>query len=385
MAFGPGQVALNLARAQGELGPLAQIWCVSDADSVRWASASSGLERNRITAFPTVGPKRLAYSPAMIRTARSAQSSQIQVVHQHGIWTRCSYVTNVLRRRYGLPSIIAPHGSLEEWALHRSGWKKALALAAYERRNLHQAACLHVAAEAEIAGLRAFGLAKPVAVIPNGISEAWLNSQGDGSGLRRSLGISSDRRILLYLSRITPVKGLPMLLQAISKIRGRFADWVLVIAGQDEFGHKAEVQALVQQLELQNMVAITSGPFFDQAKRDAFAAAEIFVLPSYREGQGLVVVESLAAGVPVIATRGAPWSDLVSHRCGWWTEISADGLSEALCDAITLSPQDLRAMGQRGRNLASDQYSWAGLAQKTLDLYEWLLNRRSRPDFVVHD
>lgn len=383
-SFGPGQVALNLTRDQGKLGASVQLWCTSSADGVRWAAASSGLDQSRITAFPVFGPARLGYSPQMLRAAKGMQGRQISVIHQHGIWTSCSYVTSVLRWRYGLPSIIAPHGSLEAWALRRSMCKKALALAVYERKNLYQAECLHVAAEAEIAGLRAFGLAQPVAVIPNGISEAWLNSQGDGSTLRRLLGISSDRRILLYLSRITPVKGLPMLLQAINKIRKEFTDWILVIAGQDEFDHKAEVQALVRQLDLQNMVTISSA-LFDQAKRDAFAAAEIFVLPTRREGQGLVVIESLAAGVPVITTRGAPWQDLVTHGCGWWTNISEDGLCEAICDAISRSPEDLSAMGKRGRELARAQYSWAGLAQKTLDLYEWLRNPQSRPDFVVVD
>jgi glycosyltransferase involved in cell wall biosynthesis len=161
-----------------------------------------------------------------------------------------------------------------------------------------------------------------------------------------------------------------------------FDDWILVIAGTDEFGHKAEVCALVERLGLQEKVRIV-GPLFGQTKRDAFAAADLFILPSYSEGAPVVVLDSLAAGVPVVTTKGAPWEDLVTFQCGWWTDISAGGLLEALREAVVAPRETLALMGQRGRQLVASRYGWTSLAQKTIDLYAWLLGRRDRPDFVV--
>jgi len=382
-SFGLGQVALNLAREQAELGCDARVWCMSSADDVRWAYASSNLSEGRIVRFSTVGPRWLAYSPSMMRAAKS-EGGEIDIVHQHGIWTYGSYVTHLFHQRHCTPYVIAPHGSLESWALRRARWKKFLALVAYERANLFGAACFHATSESEIEDFRNFGLIAPVALIPNGVSSRWLNSRGDAKNFRESFGIPADRRILFFLSRITPKKGLLMLIQAINAIRKEFADWILVIAGKDEFDHKAEVERLVKQLGMEDLVRLI-GPLFDQPKRDAFAASDLFVLPSFSEGSPVAILDSLAVGVPVITTKAAPWKNLDDYFCGWWVDVSVSGLIEALRNAINLSSEELVAMGQRGHDLVTSKYTWAASAQKTLDLYEWLLGRRDKPGFVVVD
>jgi glycosyltransferase involved in cell wall biosynthesis len=124
------------------------------------------------------------------------------------------------------------------------------------------------------------------------------------------------------------------------------------------------------------------GPLHGQDKRDAFAAADLFVLPTHSEGSPMVVLEALGAGVPVLTTKGAPWADLVRHGCGWWTDISAGGIHDALRDALALSGTAWAAAGQRGRYLVAQKYSWAEIASKTIRLYGWLEGRVPTPDFV---
>ena len=277
-----GQVVVNLAKAENDLTADARIWCLDQADQIDWAIALPGLARNKVRNFRRFPPARLGFSPAMLSAARW-DGGDFDVVHQHGIWTACSEVSNTLHQVHRLPTVVAPHGSLQKYTLGRSPWKKRLALLAYERKNLHRAACLHATAEAEIADFRDYGLANPIAVIPNGVSETWLQSCGDGDRFRQQYGISPDRRLLFFLSRITPKKGLPLLLEAIDRVRDGFADWLLVIAGNDEFGHLQEVKSLVAKLNLQDLVIFT-GPLYDQAKRDAFAASDVFVLSSHSEG-----------------------------------------------------------------------------------------------------
>jgi glycosyltransferase involved in cell wall biosynthesis len=273
---------------------------------------------------------------------------------------------------------------LHEWALKHSQLKKRLALFAYERQNLRKAACLHATSETEVTDFRDFGLSNPIAVIPNGASATWLDSHGDGHRFRQKYGIRSGRRILLFLSRITPKKGLPILLQALDRIRGDFSSWQLVIAGSDEFNHLQEVASLVAKLKLEDLVLFT-GPLYDQEKRDAFAASDTFVLPSHSEGAPMVVLDSLATGVPVITTQVTPWQNLQIWECGWWVEASVDGIIKALRAMLASDPENLEAMGQRGRELVKSHYLWSVQAAKTEGLYEWILRLKPKPDFVIDD
>lgn len=382
-SFGLGQVAANLVNAQGKLGLDATIWCQDKAEDIAWVCESFGISKKQIRSFPHVGFSRFAYSPAMLSAAKVNRHG-FRVVHQHGIWTVCSQVSNIFRSRHQTPVVIAPHGSLQKWALKRSVWKKKLAAFAYETDNLHQAACLHALADTEVIDFREFGLRNPIALIPNGISDRWLNSSGLSDRFIDQFNLPRDRCILLFLSRITPKKGLPMLLRAIYALRSALREWMLVIAGVDEFNHKKEIEDLVTQLQLQNMVRIL-GPLYDQVKSDAFAAADVFVLPSYSEGSPLVVLESLSAGVPVITTKGTPWKSLITYNCGWWVDASTEGIVEALQHMLELSNSQLKAMGQHGHELVKSQYRWEIQAQKTSELYAWLLGQQGKPEFVITD
>jgi len=381
-SFGLGPVALNLCREQNILGHRAEIWCNDTAEDARWSEMSVKLSSEKIRRFPYVGPKALRYSPAMVKAAAGAEGGIFDVVHQHCIWLANSRITLQLRGKHNVPSVVAPHGSLEPWALQRSSLKKRIALPLYERENLQNASCLHALSEQEVGGFRDFGLKNHVAVIPNGISHSWLESEGDPVAFRRRFDIKPEKRILLFLSRITPIKGLPLLIEALTEIRNELTDWVLVLAGSDEFNHMRDIQGAVIKHKLEKHVVFT-GLLVDQVKRDAYAAADLFVLPTKREAAPVVVLEALGAGVPVLTTKGSPWENLLTYRCGWWTDVASEAIAQALKDAVNRTPAELRSMGERGKELVADKYTWSESAQMTIMLYEWLLNLRGIPEFVV--
>lgn len=381
MSFGPGYVALNLAREQQQLGYFTQIWCLDTSMYVQWASEVSDMPRKNIRSFSYTSPSFLRCSLKMERFAAGSAGEQFNIIHQHGIWTGISRVTYKLSKKHDIPSVIAAHGSLEPWALKRSSWKKQIVRYLYESRNLNNAACLHATNELEVTDFRKFGLLNPVAVIPNGTSNKWLNSTGNADNFRNHFKINHHKRILLFMSRITPKKGLFMLLNAINIIIKDFDDWILVIVGPDEFGHKSEVESLVKELSMKDIVKFVD-PVFNQLKRDAFSAADLFVLPSYSEGAPMVILDSLAAGVPVITTKASPWKDLLNYECGWWVDASVNEICEALKYAISLPTDYLKEMGQRGKELVASKYRWSNLAQMTIDLYSWLLEQGEKPQFV---
>jgi glycosyltransferase involved in cell wall biosynthesis len=382
-SFGIGPIPLNLAESQQYLGHHTEIWTCDSKAEITGVAKNSGLAPESILTFPFVGPERLSFSPEMGRMA-ARKGCTFQILHQHGIWTAMSLVTNLWRDQTNLPTIIAPHGSLDPWALKRSNLKKQIALSLYERKNLARTSCLHALSHREADGFRQYGLQNPIAVISNGIATSWMICKGDGKAFRQRHAIPETARLMLFLGRITPIKGLLMLVQALSEIKWRLGDWMLCIAGVDEFSHQAEVDATVRQLSLTQYVKFV-GPQFDQEKRDAFAAAEMFVLPSYSEGAPVAILEALGADLPVLTTHASPWEDLLTHRCGWWCDISVNAITESLQEAINQPRSVLMEMGQRGKVLARDQYAWSQIAQQTILLYEWLLGLAPQPNFVTKD
>ncbi|MBK8985799.1 MAG: glycosyltransferase [Chloroflexi bacterium] len=382
-SFGLGQVVVNLAKAQNDLNADARIWCLDSEDQIEWAVTSSGLGCSRVMAFPSFGPTRFGFSPAMLSAAKSNRHA-LGVVHQHGIWTAGSQVSNVLRRTHTIPVVVAPHGSLDPWALKRSMNKKRLALFLYERENLKQAACLHALSEREAKGFRDFGLCNPIAVIPNGISPDWISSSADGQAFRHKYQISAHTKVMLFLGRITPKKGLPMLLKAMRGLEKNLANWQFLIAGVDEFNHQREIEQMVQELLLAPYVQFI-GPQFDQEKREAYAAADLFILPSHSEGAPMTVLEALGANTPVFTTKASPCEYLLTNKCGWWTDVTVSAIRDSLADALNTPKEALAEMGCRGKALVSAQFTWSKIAEQTIVLYDWLLGRSQQPNFLIED
>jgi glycosyltransferase involved in cell wall biosynthesis len=372
---------MQLGACQARLGWNSHVWCVDEEDEVRWATALHGASAELVRRFAPLGPHSLAYTPQLERFASGAEGQGVSIVHQHGIWTALSRVT-AKHSAHQRPAVIAAHGCLDAWALRRSQLKKRLAWLLYEGGNVRSASALHATSEAELSSFREFGLRNPVAVIRNGIGEDWLNSTGDGSRFRVSHSIPEDRRLSLFLGRITPKKGLPLLLDALAGVRRELRDWLLIIAGVDEFGHERQLRSQADALGIAGEIRFV-GPLYGQEKRDAMAACEFLVLPTYSEGAPMIVLDALGAGMPVLTTHGAPWEDLLRYQCGWWVEISAAALRDALLDIGRMSRDELRAMGERGKCLVRSRYSWEAGARQTLMLYEWLLGRADAPDFVA--
>lgn len=380
LSFGIGAAVLPLVQAQRALGADAEIWSCDDPAEAPDLCRRYGLPDDRFATFPVFGPRRYGWSYTLLRAAPAA--ARFAVLHQHGMWTGVSRFCNRWRSAWRRPTVVAPHGSLAAVALQRSRWKKWLALRAYQRSNLTGAACLHALSETEAQQCRDFGLRGPVAVIPNGVSRAWLESTGAGERFRRHFGLPDDRRLALFLGRVTPIKGLSRLIDAVASCTTQRSDWLVLIAGPDEFGHLDELRGQVARLQLEAWVRFV-GPLYDPLRRDAFAAASLFLLPSYSEASPIAAYEAMGAGLPLLTTTAAPFPTLGERGCGWWAPNDTPGIAAALAEALARPPQELAAMGGRARELVETTYTWEIAARKTLALYHWLLGEAPQPPFVL--
>ena len=299
----------------------------------------------------------------------------VNIIHSHGIWTQPNHVAVSVARKNNLQHVISTHGMLEPWALLNNAWKKRPAWLLYQYSDLSSAAVLRATAQQEVDALRALGFRNPIALIANGVD---LPQIGNTETVKTE-SLKSSIRTAIFLSRIHPKKGLLNLVAAWaainrkSEIGNRKSDrWRMVIVGPDEGGHAAQVRKAIAEVGLSDVFEIKP-PVYGSEKDALFASADLFVLPTYSENFGIAIAEALAAGVPVITTKGTPWAELISHQCGWWIDIGVDPLAAALREAMAMTDDQLRTMGRRGRKLVDENYGWAKIGKEMSSVYGWLL------------
>lgn len=321
------------------------------------------------------GPRRFGYAADVPVVLDSLAPSD--VMHVHGLW-RLQYLQAArFATRRDVPFVVSVHGMLHRPALQQRGVLKRAARVLFQNALLKRARCLHATAHEEAEEIRRAGFDRPIAVIPWGVEVPDAERS-------RQPGMTTDgsARTLLYLGRLHPSKGLDPLLRAWARIHVQFPMWRLMLAGYDEDNYRAALTARAAELGVTESV-ILAGPVEEGDRERTFAQSDIVVLPSPAENFGFVVPEALARGVPVIATHGSPWSSLTAADCGWWIPAGEESLVAALQDALARPAPALVLMGERGRHLALEQFSWDRVAAGMIELYEWMLDRRPQPSFVT--
>jgi len=269
---------------------------------------------------------------------------------------------------------------LAPWSLSQKSAKKRLAWWLYQQRDLMSASALHATSKAELEDCRRAGYRNAIAVIANGTDLPPASGEDlTSAGQRSSAG---PVRTVLCLSRIHPVKGIALLIQAWARLRP--AGWRLLIAGRDEGSHSVELTRLIADHGLYGSVEMV-GAVDGDAKWTLIRSADLFVLPSHSESFGMVVAEALACEVPVITTRGTPWAELEEARCGWWIDRGVDPLTVALQRALDLPAADRRQMGVRGRQLIETRFTWNAVAREMAAFYERCLNPQSTSPHSLAD
>jgi glycosyltransferase involved in cell wall biosynthesis len=198
-------------------------------------------------------------------------------------------------------------------------------------------------------------------VLPNGFD---IPSQSKEALRRRN---DDDPMQVAFFGLMSPKKGIENLLHAFKQLpRGRFRLTIHGVEAPGFFGYGEQLKRLVLDLSLQSDVRFCG--FVDgEAKEAAFLASDVCVVPSYSENFCNVVGESLAYGVPVIASKGVPWDGLVTHGCGLWVDNSPVSLAAALG---SLTYPQLADMGRKGRDWITRDFSWEVIAGQMLEHYE---------------
>lgn len=298
-----------------------------------------------------IAPRMFWRLPQMVRWA--------DIVHLTAVYSPPTIPTLALCRLFRKPVMWSTRGALQSWRERsrknlKSFWEKTCGLFCSPERVM-----VHVTGEPErresVERLRHVS----VAVIANGIEAPPANGnkrRGTDNGLR-----------LLYLGRLHPIKGIENLLKAMATMTNGVT---LSVCGEGEAGYQARLRALAAELDLNGRVTF-HGRVDGDAKEQQFAEADLCVVPSFTENFCNVIAESLAHGVPVVASKGTPWARVAEIDCGLWVDNDAATLADAIRQMQT---KPLREMGERGREWMERDYSWPTIARDMTSKYKALVN-----------
>jgi poly(glycerol-phosphate) alpha-glucosyltransferase len=373
----------------------------SQADLATWQPLDIHL-------FRRYGPERFSFAPGLVRELRSRGADLIM---SHGLWRYTSIATQRWHEQTGLPYIVHPHRMLDSWAVNNARWKKRIASFCYEAAHLRNASCIRALCEAEAVAIRRYGLKNPIAIIPNGVDVPEEETTGPQDyrlqdNVRREAALGfPGRKILLFLGRVHPKKGLVNLLKAWKQVRAD--QWVLAIAGWDDGGHADQLKHLCDELNLpwkeerrgqrveREQAAVLSplcplpssvfflGPRFDAAKSACLRECDAFILPSFSEGLPMAVLEAWSFGKPVMMTEHCHLPE--GFATGAAIKISTEPIEIArrLNELVRMPRADLAGMGIRGRDLVKTRFNWQNIGTQMRTVCDWVSAGTARPGCVL--
>lgn len=370
----------SLARELVQGGCSVRIFSVadqfSDEDSAQWNNLDLCILTPR-------GPGFCGYAPAL---SSALEGANLDLLHTHGLWMYPSVAGWRWSKRGHRPLVVSPRGMLDPWAVQNSAWKKRLAGVVFEKAHLRRAACIHALCRSEYESIRKYGLGNPVAVIPNGVS--LPDPQRVPSNPEWAASLPASSTVLLFLGRIHPKKGLVHLLYAWAEARRRApatADsWFLVVAGWDQGGHLTDLNRLAEELGIHQSVRFV-GPQFGEQKSASLTRADSFILPSFSEGLPMAVLEAWSHRLPVLMTPQCNLPEGFRAEASIRMEPERVSIATALITLFKLSEGDRLEMGQRGRRLVEERFTWPIVAEQMRDVYAWALGQAPRPACLVTD
>lgn len=335
----------------------------------------------------------IGFARAVSRDIGRFDVVHIQAVRNFATWwtMRCAAGT-------GVPYIVAPQGSYEDWNLGRRSLRNRLYDRFFEIPLLNRAAKIHCLTRREVEQVRAMGITAECVVIPNGvhIDGPSSGSKPEANPAQSARKETDGLRRLLFLGRIHPKKGLDLLLPAFAQAAEKLPDLQLLIAGSDNgSGELVKTIAAAESLfpgrvecsvELQapaparlhgiprpgeNRVPariVFLGEVKGEAKEACFALADAFILPSYSEGLPVAVLEALAHGLPAIVTDGCNLPEIAREGAGVLADTTSDGVADGILRLFADSAV-LASCAERARRLVMERFSRPRIVDRLLALY----------------
>ncbi len=385
---GPSKAVIEMVLALNDIGVTTEIATTNDNGR---DELNVPLEQlSEFNGVPVRFFKR--FSPAIHSIREFAYSGQYRnwinknihnydIIHVHAIFSFVSSYTMYLARKRDVKYVVRPIGQLEEWSLKQSKLRKSVFLSLFEKENVENAAAIHFTADSE---LKQATKALPkltsqaangqhALVIPLGIKLPTPEANARSAIVKR-YGLASDKRILLYLSRIHPKKGLELLFSALANLKQE--KYQLLIAGDGEDSYLEKLQRLTMDLGIGQCCQFI-GFKTNELKQELLQGADLYVLTSHSENFGIAVLESLAAGTPTLVSKGVALSALISEQdLGYVCDLTVEDVQHQLEYCLSeKNNAELIALGAKSRQYVEQHYRWGAIARELSITYQNIIRR----------
>ena len=338
------------------------------------------------------------------------QDEHWDVLHVHALWLPFIHRLVKAVHQRGVAIVWSIHGSLSPWAFWFKWWKKLPVWWLWQRRDIKLAKVLHVTSAQEADWVKAYHFNLPIIDVPLGTygiveQDCLLGRNHEIHEMHEKGPVGRTARVkestedtestegccaqdeqrktvnckpqtdaprfrLLFVGRVAPVKSLPKLIEAWAK--ACLTQWELRIVGNGEPAYVEMLKAQAEALGISDQVHF-AGPRYDEGLLKEYRSADALALVSETENFGAVVVDALAYGMPVITSTGTRWSEVEERQCGWWVENDVDSLTKVLQSLGALSDAERAQMGENGKRLIQEKYTWPAVAKQMSAFYERLV------------
>lgn len=355
---GTAERTYQLATALNRIGVECTVLCTTSGLGAQRIAELGGVG---LVAVPTLS-SRFLIPQISLRQIR-ALVSDADVVHVTGHWSLLGAMVCLMSLYLGRPYVYCPAGSLKIFG--RSFLLKTLYNLIVGQRIVRGAARCLAVTDLERQHFKEYGVADSrIEVLPNGVrSDSGDVAQPQDFIKRYAL---ENKKIILFLGRLSPIKGPDLLLQAFAQIESKLDSTCLVFAGPDaELGEQLKSSTIA--LGLSGKVLFT-GFLAGQDKQDALTAANLLVVPSRQEAMSLVALEAGLCGTPVLLTDQCGFDEVQKSDGGMVVPVDIDAIANGML-LMLQNPVHLAEQGRHLRDLVLSTYTWDGLTQHIVSLY----------------
>ncbi len=368
---GPSRAIASLTNSVEKLGVQCTVFA---CEGSRLGTGSVDIDSSEISLFKTNILSRVwtGYSPSLKQALNEAVRTH-DIVHIHELWHFPHYAAYKSAIANGKPYCITTHGTLSPWALRHKYARKRIYMQSIQRRILSHASCLHALTAQEKCDIKNLGILTPTVTIPNGIYTETLKNNPNNKIILGRYPHLKDKPIILFLGRIHPIKGLPLLAEAFSKLVAHIPEAHLVIAGPDENTHSKYIRSLLSKSGSLDKVIFT-GMLTEVEKIDALNQAKMLVIPSLSEGMPISALEAMACSLPVVLTEDCQFPEVSRNKAGIVVNRNSSDLLNAMVNILN-NPQEALKMGNNGYQLVNSKYHWDNISPQFLEMYHGILKQ----------
>lgn len=375
-AGGPISGARNIDSELIKHGHTVEVLCLDDPDAEKYA-----LDYPATVHILPGSNGHYRYNNSLVTWLKN-NALRFDAVIVNGLWQYHSLAVWRALSNSGTPYFVFTHGMLDPWfkkAYPIKHLKKWLYWPWAEYRVLRDAKAVFFTSEEEcIQSRKSFWLYSCTEIVtPYGTLPPPSDSDKLATLFLKKYPELTNKKIILFLSRIHEKKGCDILIEAFAKISSAGNNYHLVIAGPDQTGWVKELKALADKLGVSDKIS-WPGMLSGDLKWGAFYASEAYCLPSHQENFGIAVAEALACGTPVlISNKVNIWREIEAGQSGFVDEDTVSGTARNLNQLLSLSTDELKKMKVSALKTFQDNFNIEKAATKLVNTIQGHIHHQS--------